>query len=284
VRAFVTGATGFIGGRLVTALEERAGDVAFAEREARVRHRDVRGCDAVFHCEGADPGATERVLAAAIAARVQRIVVVSSVAAFGDTRGHVVDEGYVRQSRRFASDADELTWRAYEAARATAAAGAPVRIALVGAAYGPGDPSPLGHEVRCAMTGRLLSVGFPAVGVNAVHVDDVVDGLLLVDEHGRDGERYVLGGELTTRRRFLGAAARAAGRTAPRLTVPTALLRLAAPLGRLAPAAASAPELVHASDRATYWASDAKARQELGYAPRDLARGLADTAAALVAA
>jgi hypothetical protein len=31
------------------------------------------------------------------------------------------------------------------------------------------------------------------------------------------------------------------------------------------------------ADGVTYWASDEKARQELGYAPRDLPTGLRDT-------
>jgi nucleoside-diphosphate-sugar epimerase len=36
-------------------------------------------------------------------------------------------------------------------------------------------------------------------------------------------------------------------------------------------------ELISASDGVTYWATDAKARRELGYAPRDLETGLRQT-------
>jgi hypothetical protein len=39
-------------------------------------------------------------------------------------------------------------------------------------------------------------------------------------------------------------------------------------------------ELISASDGVTYWASDDKARAELGYAPRDLDTGLTETLAA----
>jgi len=35
-------------------------------------------------------------------------------------------------------------------------------------------------------------------------------------------------------------------------------------------------ELIAASDGVTYWATDAKAREELGYAPRPVIEGLAD--------
>jgi hypothetical protein len=40
-------------------------------------------------------------------------------------------------------------------------------------------------------------------------------------------------------------------------------------------------ELISASAGVTYWASDAKARRELGYAPRGLDLGLADAGASL---
>ena len=36
-------------------------------------------------------------------------------------------------------------------------------------------------------------------------------------------------------------------------------------------------ELISASDGVTYWATDAKARRDLGYAPRDLDTGLRQT-------
>jgi nucleoside-diphosphate-sugar epimerase len=39
-------------------------------------------------------------------------------------------------------------------------------------------------------------------------------------------------------------------------------------------------ELIKAADGVTYWATDEKARRELGYAPRDLETGLRQTLAA----
>jgi len=36
-------------------------------------------------------------------------------------------------------------------------------------------------------------------------------------------------------------------------------------------------ELIRSSDGVTYWASDEKARRELGYAPRDMDTGLRQT-------
>jgi nucleoside-diphosphate-sugar epimerase len=58
------------------------------------------------------------------------------------------------------------------------------------------------------------------------------------------------------------------GKPAPRLELPGALLRFAA---RMRPDVA---EVVKSADGVTFWATDAKARRELGYAPRSLREGL----------
>lgn len=314
MRAFVTGATGFVGGRLVSALRERGDDVVALVRsweraagldavlvegdldDRAAIERGMTGCDAAFHAaavyrvgirpserpamHAANVGGTERVLDAAIAAGVPRIVHVSTINAFGNTRGDVVDETYERPGDDFVSAYDETKYLAHRAAQARIEAGAPVLIAQPGAVYGPGDSSQLGGQVGGAMTGKLRYVSFPTLGVNAVHVDDVAAGLLLVHDRGRLGEAYALGGELTTMRELIRAAARAASRRPPRIELPTAVARLVAPLAPLLGLPPNLREVISASDGVTYWATDAKARRELGYAPRDLATGMRDLAAA----
>jgi dihydroflavonol-4-reductase len=315
VRAFVTGATGFIGGRLAEALRARGDDVialvrssARAERLAELGcelaegdldsgeaiRRAVDACDAVFHAAAvyrvgvmadeaaamrrANVGGTERVLDAAVDAGVPRSVYVSTVNAFGNTRGEVVDETHRRPPGGFVSAYDETKFLAHRAAEARIADGAAVLIAQPGVVYGPGDTSQIGGQVRGAQAGTLRYVSFPTLGFNAAHVDDVVTGLLLVHDRGRIGESYVLGGELSRMRDLIATAARAAGRRPPRLTMPTPLVLALAPFGRLVGPRFGQPpnlrELVRASHGVTYWATDAKARRELGYAPRDLETGL----------
>jgi hypothetical protein len=76
----------------------------------------------------------------------------------------------------------------------------------------------------------------------------------------------------------MAVAARVGGHRLPRITLPTAVLRL----GALAPASAARAmgfpddlgEVLSSSVGVTYWASSAKAAAELGYTPRDLASGL----------
>lgn len=317
MRAFVTGGTGFIGGALVRALRGRGDEVvalarlapgAAALRElgcavaegdlASVRPETVAGCDAVFHVAalnrtGVPPRwrermwesnvrGTERVLDAAVAAGAQRIVHVSSVAVLGDTRGRVLDETAIGPRTGFLSLYDESKHVAHLAAVERAAAGAPVVLALPAVVYGPADGTQLGMLLGKAMRGRLPAISFAELGICAVHVDDVVRGLLLACERGRTGEAYLLAGERTTLGGLFAAAAAVAGARPPR-SVPAALVRLAVPFGPLLARfgmPSNLREAIRASHGVTLWASDAKARAELGFAPRGLAEGLADLAAA----
>jgi nucleoside-diphosphate-sugar epimerase len=221
---------------------------------------------------------TRNVLEAAHAAGVPKIVYVSTVAVFGNTNGEVVDESYEHPGRSFTSKYEETKWRAHLVAEELAKQGVPVVIVQPGGVYGPNDTSAVGQQLEQAATGKLPAVAFPKMGLNLVHVDDVVEGLLAALEKGKPGESYVLGGEITTLREALEKAAAAAGRKPPRLNVPTPLLKLMTPLGPLVGKAMGAPpnlrELITSADGVTFWATDAKARRELGYSPRDLETGL----------
>ncbi|HET8528877.1 MAG TPA: NAD-dependent epimerase/dehydratase family protein [Gaiellaceae bacterium] len=297
MRAFVTGATGFLGGRLTEQLRARGDEVVALDRGTTpLSDRDalagaMQGCDAVFHLAAVyrvgipareraamfetNVRGTENVLDAAWDARVPRIVHVSTVNVFGNTHGAVVDETYERPPGGWLSAYDRTKYEAHRAAVDRSERGAPVVIAQPGAIYGPGDHSELGQQLALARAGKLRFKALADVGVNAVHVDDAAAGLLLVHAHGRIGESYVLGGELTRLSEMLDLVA-------PKpvwLTVPTPLVRALVPfgplVGRVMGTGPNLRELISASAGVTYWASDAKARRELGYEPRGLADGLA---------
>jgi nucleoside-diphosphate-sugar epimerase len=312
VRAFLTGGTGFVGGHLAARLAGRGDEVValvrsptradvpaaeLVEGDLSDRARLVQamaGCGTVFHLaadyrvgiprsEQADMWETNvtgtaNVLDAAVDAGVGRIVYVSTINAFGNTRGRVVDEDYERPPDDFVSTYDETKHLAHRAAQQRIAAGAPIVIVQPGVIYGPGDHSAVGGQMARAAAGRLRYVSFPDLGMNAVFVDDVVDGILLAHDRGRVGEAYVLGGELTTMRKLIETTAEVAGRRPPRLTMPTWLIRPLVPVGPLVGRLTGTPpnlgEVISASHGVTYWATDAKARRELGYAPRGLREGL----------
>jgi dihydroflavonol-4-reductase len=321
VRAFVTGGTGFIGGRLVRKLRERGDDVVALVRspdkalelerlgvrlvkgdltDVDAIRRGVDGADAAFHGAAiykvgipkserermfeSNVRGTERVLDAAIQAGLPRIVYLSTVNVFGNTNNDVVDESYERPGNDFLSYYDETKYEAHQVARNRIAKGAPIVIVQPGGVYGPGDHSEIGNMIDQVRTGKLFMLPFPKTGFNLVHVDDVADGTILAHDRGEVGEAYVLGGEIATMRALVDKVAQIVGRKPPRRDLPTGVLKVVAPAGPVVGKLMGFPpnfrELITVSDGVTYWAKDDKARERLGYTPRDLDTGLRETLAA----
>ena len=307
MRVFVTGATGFVMGAAVRAFRARGDAVtALVRNPSRASALtalgcelvagdvvdptsavgEIRRCDALIHgaaiyeigvsaerrqqMEETNVTGTRRILEVARAAGIPRIVYVSTIAAFGNTHGVVVAEGH-RPTSAPTSAYEDTKRRANEIALDAARAGAPIRIVQPGQVYGPGDHSAVGANFRALAAGRLRYRAFEGLGLNLVYVDDLADGILRALDRGRAGECYVLGGEIATLGDAYRAVARATGRGLPPLVLPSALARLA---GRLIP---SMREIVSSADGVTFWATDAKARAELGTKPRDLATGMRDT-------
>jgi nucleoside-diphosphate-sugar epimerase len=315
VKAFVTGGTGFIGSRVARRLRERGDEVVALVRSpakaAELRElgcelvegdlssddairRGVEGCDAVFHVAAvykvgipdseraamrdANVGGTQRVLDAAVAAGVPRIVYVSTVGVFGNTHGQVVDETYERNGGEWLSCYEQTKWESHQVALDRIAKGAPVVIVQPGGVYGPGDHSELGNIIDQARTGKLKLMMFPETGFNLVHVDDVADGILLAYDKGRPGESYVLGGQIANMRELVEKVSEITGRKPPKRDLPVAAMKALTPIGPVVGKIMGFPpnlrELIRTSDGVTYWAKDDKARRELGYAPRDMDTGL----------
>jgi dihydroflavonol-4-reductase len=258
----------------------------------------MRGADGVIHGAGsyrvginrsersamwdANVGATERVLDAAVAAGVPRIVYISTNNVFGDTHGQKPDETYRRDlGEGFLSYYDETKYRAHEAALARIGKGAPIVIVQPSQVYGPDDHSQAGAQLELAFKGRLRYVAFPTSGLGWVHVDDLADGIVAALDRGRLGEAYSLAGDCYRLSEAVAIAARVAGRRPPRLTVPTRLLRLVAPLndrlGGLPGLPDDLAEVIRAGEGVTYWAGRDKATAELDFNPRSLEQGVKDT-------
>lgn len=322
VKVFMTGGTGFIGGHVVRLLRERGDEVACLVRNparatdlealgatlvqgdlddvAAIR-RGLEGCDAAIHgaaiykvgipkseraaMRAANITGTENVLDACIDAGIGRIVYISTVNVFGNTKGKVVDESYRRdESEGFLSVYDETKFRSHQIALDRIAKGAPVVIVQPGGVYGPGDHSELGNMIEQTRRGKLRMKAFPELGFNLVYVEDVATGVLLALDKGKPGESYVLGGEISTMGDLIDKVAELEGRSPPRLTLPPALAKMSAPLGPVVGPLMGFPpnlsEAIRAAHDVTYWAKDDKARGELGYGPRDLETGLRETLAA----
>ena len=321
MKSFVTGGAGFLGAAVVARLVARGDEVVGLARsedgatkltrlgavpvrgdiaDARTLDQLLNDVDLVFHIAGAyrvgikeseheemfktNVDGTTIVLDAALAAQVGRIVYVSTVGVFGNTRGQVVDETYDRPDRDFLSYYDATKYMAHRVARARQAAGAPLVIVQPGAIYGPGDPSELGAQIEQAARGKYTIRAFPELGFTMSYLDDVADGVVLAQEKGKADESYVLGGEVTSLGTVVDTVADLTGHKRARIKVPSTVFRAVTPfgslVGRVTGTGPNLHEVIRASKDVTYWASSAKAERDLGYAPRGLEQGLKDLLAA----
>jgi dihydroflavonol-4-reductase len=262
----------------------------------------MSGADGVIHAAGsyrigiakaerpqmldANLGTTERVLDAAIQANVRRIVYVSTVNVFGNTHDETVDETYQRDpdtdKGKFISYYDESKYLAHLAAQKRIAANAPIVIVQPAQVYGRGDHSWFGEQLGLAYQGKQPYVVFGTTGVAPVHVDDLAAGIVAALVRGRVGQSYVMAGAPMRSRDAYKVAAQAGGRKPARLVLPTAMLRLLAPLndrkaGGFPGLTANLGESIKTGHKVTYWASSAKAAKELGFSTRPLEQGVKDT-------
>ena len=319
MKVFVTGGTGFIGGEVVRLLRERGEDVACLVRspgkaakltelgceliagdlgsETSIRE-GMEGCDAVIHAAAiyevgipakerpamweANVRGTERVMKAALAAKVPQIVYVSTVGIFGNTHGRVVDESYENPETDFTSYYEETKLEAHKLVkRMIGEQGLPAIIVQPGGVYGPGDTSQVADLLEQFFAGRLPLLPFPELGICMTHVEDIAGGILLALDRGELGETYVISGPATTMREAVETVARLSGRKAPKRALPTALMKAMIPVGPLVGKVMGQPpnlrELISSADGVTFWASYEKAQRALGYSPRGMEEGLRQT-------
>ena len=275
---FVTGATGFIGGRLVRQLRtaghevralvrspSKASDLAglgVSLHPGDITDKDslrapMAGVDGVFHLAawyklGAKASArrdaerinvqgTRHVLELMRELRIPKGVYTSTVAVFSDTHGWVGDESY-RHDGPWLSEYDRTKWAAhYQVAAPMIRDGLPLVIVQPGVVYGPGDPSAIGAMLR-----QYLQRTLPAVPKGTAycwgHVDDTARGHVRAMERGRPGETYILAGPPHTLEEALELAEQITGVRAPRLRPSGRMLRAAAAVAGLIERVVPLPE------------------------------------------
>lgn len=259
----VTGASGFLGshvarqlvaaGRSVRLLVRRSSRLDFlddlaAERvEGDLRDPDsiaraMKGVRQVFHVAAdyrlwarnpdeiydSNVGGTRRLLEAAAAEGVSRIVYTSTVATIAVSRpggwhDALPDESTAASVEQMIGHYKRSKFLAEAEARKAAAAGLPVVIVNPTTPVGPGDwkPTPTGKIIVDFLNGRLPA--YVDTGLNLVAVEDVASGHLLAAERGRAGERYLLGARNMTLKQILEALGTITGRGAPRVRLPHAI-------------------------------------------------------------
>lgn len=315
MRAFVTGASGFIGGHVVAALLRGGAAVrAFDLREppdgalpdgVEFVRGDVLdpdavraasdGCDAVFHLAAVYSYArgdrepmrainvrgTRTVLDAALRGPPRRIVVTSTCATCGPVPGRPATERDRPPASELAVPYRAAKLEAERLALEAARQGGDVVVVNPTVPVGPGDrrPTPTGKMVADVASGRVRAYLWGSA-LNVVAVEDVAAGHAAAFERGRAGERYLLGGENLAVREVFAAIARAAGVPAPRLPVPwRAAYAAALVCDRIYALAGREPSLLVLDEvragRLPHLFDDARARTELGYRSRPAREALA---------
>jgi dihydroflavonol-4-reductase len=217
----------------------------------------------------------------ALKAGVERVVYTSSVAALKPGHGEAVDETS-RHTPESVIGAYKLSklLAEREVERMIADEGLPAVIVAPSTPIGPRDikPTPTGRIIVEAATGRMPA--FVDTGLNLVHVDDVAEGHFLALERGRIGDNFILGGEDVTLAQMLIDIAALSGRRAPKLKLPRGpLFPLAYAAEAMARVTGKEPMLTADAlrmSRYQMYFSSAKAKRELGYAPRAYREGLKD--------
>lgn len=285
MKAYVTGATGFVGAHVARELAAQGVDVR-AERvdllDGDALARVIDGCDAVFHVAAlysyeADPRMIERVnvegtrnvIDACLRGNVRRLVHTSTAGTCGPVAGRPATEldgppdwelAVPYKRTKLAAER-----RVLEAARGQLDAVVVNPTTPVG--DGDAKPTPTGAMIAGVARGRIR--GYVATtGLNVVDVRDVARGHVLALERGRRGERYLLGGVDLPLRDLFAAVADLAGRPRPCVRVPYAAAVAASRVGL-----ANADEVRLA--RLPMYFSSEKAHNTLGYRPGPVTPALA---------
>jgi dihydroflavonol-4-reductase len=300
----VTGATGFVGWHVARKLIEQGGPVrALARDPSRLRElpeaepfkgdlrdrasldRAVEGCGVVYHV-AADyrlwtraPGemfrsnveGTRSLLEAARDAGVERFVYTSTVGCIGVPKGELGSEDRPVSLEEMAGPYKRSKFLAEQVALEFAAKGFPVVIVNPTAPVGDHDfkPTPTGKIVVDFARGKMPA--FLDTGLNVVDVRDVAQGHLAACQHGRVGERYILGSENLTLQQIFGILGEIAGRPAPKMRIPYAVAFTAGAIStgwaNLTGHEPRAPLDGVRMARKKMWVRHEKAARELGFAP-----------------
>jgi dihydroflavonol-4-reductase len=306
----VTGATGFLGSHVARLLAERGDRVRVlvrptsntrlldglpAERVERAigdlrdlssLERAMTGVHTVYHVAAdyrlwaQDPReihesnvtGTRNLLDVARGAAVTRIVYTSTVATIAVQRpGALPDERTATSVNEMIGLYKRSKWLAEQEALKAAKDGLPVVIVNPTTPVGPGDvkPTPTGRILVDFLNGRMPA--YVEAGLNFVPVEDAAAGHLLAAERGRQGERYILGGENLALKQVLDMLSRVSGRPAPKVRLPHAVALAAgyadAAISRLMGREPLIPlDGVRMSQHSMFVSTD-RARRELGFAP-----------------
>ena len=256
MKAFLTGATGFLGSHVARVLADQGAELRLLVRsssnlknleglKAETATGDLRdrasldkamsGCDTVFHVAAdyrfwvrnpneiyrSNVEGTRALLEAARNNGVRRVVYTSSVATIGfRTDGVPADEDSPVSLADMIGHYKRSKFMAEQVAMEAGRSG--MQVVTVN------PTTPIGErDIKPTPSGRIvvdfLKRRFPAyveTGLNLVDVRECAHGHLAALERGRSGERYILGGEDLTLKQILDKLGQITGLPSPKIKLP----------------------------------------------------------------
>ena len=263
---FVTGGSGFIGGRLIERLRSEGHSVKALARSGeaaeRVRARGAEpvsgelgdadsmragaeGCELAFHAaamlgdwgtpeefEQGNVVGTQNALAACAQAGVGRFVHVGTEAALiaGEPLVNVDETAPLRPDSRALYSSTKA--RAEQAVRSANRDGFETVVVRPRFVWGVGDTTLLPVMVDMVRAGRFAWIGGGRQRTSTTHVENTVEGLVLAAQRGRPGEVYfVTDGEPVVFREFVTELLASQGVAAPSRSIPTPVAGALASVG-----------------------------------------------------
>jgi len=133
-----------------------------------------------------------------------------------------------------------------------------------GTIYGPADAKKSSRKMQIKVAKGTLPF-YTGGGVNVVSVDDVINGIINAVKFGKNGQRYILGGENLTIKNLFEIIADCAGVSRPKFKIPTRLLHLLGYIGDTTGLGLSQENAYTAS--MYHWFDSTKAQNELQFKP-----------------
>ncbi len=275
----VTGATGFVGGHILSRLLARGEKVRVLVRKQSslknlqgmevetavgdltdrksLKHA-LSGCRFLYHAAAdyrlwvPDSSAlylnnvvgTRNVLESAREAKVERIVYTSTVGALGHAHNGGANEQTPVSLQEMIGHYKRSKFLAEAEVTSAARAGLPVVIVNPSTPVGSRDvkPTPTGQMIVDFLNGRMPA--YVDTGLNLIDVEDVAAGHLLAMEKGQVGQRYILGSRNLSLKEILEILAKVSGRPAPTVRLPHAVALGVAAVSTLAAQMTRRPPLV----------------------------------------